>query len=164
MKFCREYGRYSSSVSPVRTSLFERVSYVDVILEGCHLLGLHSWSVSHFGRHYSSFSRIWTPILTRVVWTSLFERVSYVDAILEAFSILDVIFQFFFYIHGYVHRNSILIRSNEMHQYAGIYLLRNHPTCFGCPSHPSSGVHKTVTAACGTGHSIWATSFLQRGL
>ena len=37
-------------------------------------------------------------------------------------------------------------------------------TFFGCPSHPSSGVHKTVTAACGTGHSIWATIFLQRGL
>ena len=39
-----------------------------------------------------------------------------------------------------------------MQQYAGIYLLQNHSTCFGCPSHPSSGVHKTVTAASGTGH------------
>jgi len=28
-----------------------------------------------------------------------------------------------------------------MQQYAGIYLLQNHSTCFGCPSHPSSGVH-----------------------
>jgi hypothetical protein len=50
-----------------------------------------------------------------------------------------------------------------MQQYAGIYLLQNHSTCFGCPSHPSSGVHKTVTAASGTGHSIWATTCLQRG-
>ena len=50
-----------------------------------------------------------------------------------------------------------------MQHYAGIYLLQNHSTCFGCPSHPSSGVHKTVTAASGTGHSIWATTFLQRG-
>jgi len=41
-----------------------------------------------------------------------------------------------------------------MQQYAGIYLLQNHSTCFGCPSHLSSGVHKTVTAASGTGHSI----------
>jgi len=41
-----------------------------------------------------------------------------------------------------------------MQQYAGIYLLQNHSTCFGGPSHPSSGVHKTVTAASGTGHSI----------
>ena len=38
----------------------------------------------------------------------------------------------------------ILIRSNKMQQYAGIYLLQNHSTCFGCPSHPSSGVHNTV--------------------
>jgi len=41
-----------------------------------------------------------------------------------------------------------------MQQYACIYLLRNHSTCFGCPSHPSLGVHKSVTAASGTGHSI----------
>ena len=47
-----------------------------------------------------------------------------------------------------------LVRSNKMQQYAGIYLLQNHSTCFGCPSHPLSGLHKTVTAASGTGHSI----------
>jgi len=47
-----------------------------------------------------------------------------------------------------------------MQQYAGIYLLQNHSTFFGCPLHPSSGEHKTVTAASGTGHSIWATTFL----
>ena len=28
----------------------------------------------------------------------------------------------FFYIHGSVHRNSVLIRSNKMQQYAGVYL------------------------------------------
>ena len=43
-----------------------------------------------------------------------------------------------------------------MQQYAGIYLLKNYSTYYGCPSHPSSGAHKTVTAASGTGHSIWA--------
>jgi len=47
---------------------------------------------------------------------------------------------------------SILIRSNKMQQYAGIYLLQIYSTCFRCPSHPSSGVHKTLTAASGTGH------------
>ena len=57
-----------------------------------------------------------------------------------------------FYIHGSVHRNSILIRSNKMQQYASIYLLQNYSTSFGCLSHPSSGVHQTVTAASGTGH------------
>ena len=47
---------------------------------------------------------------------------------------------------------------------AGIYLLQNHSTCFGYLSHPSSGVHQTVTAASGTDHSIRATTFRQRGL
>jgi len=41
-----------------------------------------------------------------------------------------------------------------MQQYAGIYLPQNHSKSFGCPSHPSSGVYKTVTAASGTGHNI----------
>ena len=45
-----------------------------------------------------------------------------------------------------------------MQQYAGIYLLQNYSTRFGCPSHPSSEEHKTVTAASGTGHSIWTGS------
>ena len=48
-----------------------------------------------------------------------------------------------------------------MQQDAGIYLLQNHSTCFGCPSHPSSGVHKTVTAASGTGHSTWCIQVLR---
>ena len=52
-----------------------------------------------------------------------------------------------FYIRGSVHRDSILIRSNKMQQYADIYLLQIYSTCFGCPSHPSSGVHEIVTAA-----------------
>ena len=41
-----------------------------------------------------------------------------------------------------------------------------YSTCFGCLSHPSSGVHQTVTAASGTGtgHTVRATTFRQRGL
>jgi hypothetical protein len=58
-----------------------------------------------------------------------------------------------YYIHGSVHRNSVSTRSNKVQQYAGIYLLQNYSTCFGCSSHPSSGVHKTLTTASGTGHS-----------
>jgi len=58
----------------------------------------------------------------------------------------------------------MLIRSNKMQQYAGIYLLQIYFTCFGCPWHPSLGVHKAVSAASGIGHSISATTFLQRGL
>ena len=43
-----------------------------------------------------------------------------------------------------------------MQQYAGIYLLQNYSTCFGCPSHPSSGAHKNVSAASGTGYIMYA--------
>jgi len=57
-----------------------------------------------------------------------------------------------FYIHGSVHRDSILINSNEMQQYAGVYLLQIYSTYFGCLSHPSSGLHQIVTAASGTDH------------
>ena len=67
-----------------------------------------------------------------------------------------------FYICSYVHRNSRLKKSNEMQQYADIYLLLNYSTCFGRPSRPSSGVHKTVGAASGTDHTIWGASFLKR--
>ena len=51
-----------------------------------------------------------------------------------------------------------------MQQYAGVYFLQNYSTCFGCLSYPSSGVHQTVTAASGTGHSVRATTFRQPGL
>ena len=40
-----------------------------------------------------------------------------------------------------------------MQQYADIYLLQSHSTCFGLSQHPSSGVLKTVTASSGTGHN-----------
>jgi len=49
-----------------------------------------------------------------------------------------------------------------MRQYADIYLPLNYSTCFGRPSHPSSGVQKTVVAASGTDHTIWEASFLKR--
>ena len=68
----------------------------------------------------------------------------------------------FFYIHGSMHRNSRLKKSNEMQQYADIYLLLNYSTYFGRTSRPSSGVHKTVVAASGTDHTIWGACFLKR--
>jgi len=49
-----------------------------------------------------------------------------------------------------------------MQQYAHIYLLLSYSTCFGRPSRPSSGVHKTVVAASGTDHTIWGASFFKR--
>ena len=44
------------------------------------------------------------------------------------------------YIRVSVHRNCRLKKSNEMPQYADIYLLLNYSTCFGRPSLPSLGV------------------------
>ena len=67
-----------------------------------------------------------------------------------------------FYIRGSVHLNSRLKKSNKLQQYADVYLLLNYSTCFGRPSRPSSGVHKTVVAASGTDHTIWGASFLKR--
>ena len=51
------------------------------------------------------------------------------------------------YIRFSVHLISRLKKSNEMKQYADIYLLLNYSTCFGRPSLPSSGVHETLVAA-----------------
>ena len=71
---------------------------------------------------------------------------------------------------GKYHINSVWIykiysklkKSNKMQLYADIYLLLNYSTCFGSPSRPSSGVHKTVLAASGTDHTIWGASFFKR--
>jgi len=67
-----------------------------------------------------------------------------------------------FYICGSVHRNSRLKKVNKMQQYADIYLLLNYCTCFGRPSRPSSGAHKTVVATSGTDRTIWEASFFKR--
>jgi len=48
------------------------------------------------------------------------------------------------------HQVDKLKKSNEMQQYADIYLLLNYCTCFERPSRPSSEVRKTVVAASGT--------------
>ena len=50
--------------------------------------------------------------------------------------------------------------SNLTQQYAGIYLLQSHSTCFG----PSSGALKTVTATSGIGHNTGTATSFQRGL
>ena len=63
---------------------------------------------------------------------------------------------------GSVHRNYRLKKSNEMQQYADIYLLLNYCTCFGRPSRSLTGAHKTVVAASGIDHTIWGASFFKR--
>ena len=57
---------------------------------------------------------------------------------------------------------STLKKSNEMQQYADIYLLLNYSTCFGRPSRPSSGVHKSVVAYSGTDHTVWGAGLIKR--
>jgi len=47
-----------------------------------------------------------------------------------------------------------------MQQYADIYLLLNYSTCFGHPSRPSSGVHKTVVVASVTDRTVWGASLM----
>jgi len=67
-----------------------------------------------------------------------------------------------YYIRGSMRRNSTLKKSNEIQQYADIYLLLNYCTCFERPSRPSSGIHKIVVAASDMDHTIWGASFLKR--
>ena len=51
-----------------------------------------------------------------------------------------------------------------MQQYADIYLLQSHSTCFGCHSTHHQAVLKTVTAASGTGLNTGRATSLQLGL
>jgi len=70
----------------------------------------------------------------------------------------------FFYVFGSVHRWSVLIIvQRDTTQSSLFIILQGHSTCFGCQSHPSSGVHKTVTTASGTGHIFCAATSHQRG-
>jgi len=63
-----------------------------------------------------------------------------------------------------MHRNSRLKKSKNVQQYADIYLLLNYSTCFGHPSRPSSGVHKTVVAACGTDRTVCGASLFRQSI
>jgi len=56
-----------------------------------------------------------------------------------------------------VNRLSILIAVQPDATKSSLFIvLQVHSTCFGCQPHPSSGVHKTVTTASGTGHIFCA--------
>jgi len=69
-----------------------------------------------------------------------------------------------FYVYGSVHRWPILIVvQRDATQSSLFIILQVHCTCFRCQPHPSSGIHKTVTTASGTGHIFCAAPSLQRG-
>ena len=48
----------------------------------------------------------------------------------------------------------LIIVQRDATQSSLLIILQVHSTCFGCQPHPSSGVHKTVTTASGTGLSF----------
>ena len=69
-----------------------------------------------------------------------------------------------FYVYASVHRWSILIIvQRDATQSSLFIILQVRSARFGCQPHPSSGVHKTVTTASGTGHIFCAATFFQRG-
>ena len=57
----------------------------------------------------------------------------------------------------------LIIVQRDATQNSLFIFLHVHSTCFGCQPHPSSGVHKTVITASGTGHIFYAATSLQRG-
>ena len=66
-----------------------------------------------------------------------------------------------FYAHGSAHSWSILIIFlRDATQSSLFIILQVHSTCFGCQPHLSSGVHRTVTTASGTGHIFCAGTSL----
>jgi len=62
----------------------------------------------------------------------------------------------------FIHIMSIIVQRDAT-QSSLFITLQVHSTCFGCQPHPSSGVHKAVTTASGTGHIFCAPTSLQRG-
>ena len=58
-----------------------------------------------------------------------------------------------FFVYGSVHRwSKLIIVQRDETQSSLFVILQVHSTFFGFQPHPSSGVHKTVTTAPGTGH------------
>jgi hypothetical protein len=58
-------------------------------------------------------------------------------------------------------RCSVLIIVQRNATQSSLYIiLQAQSTCFGCQLHPSSGVHKTVTTASGTGHAMLCSYLL----
>ena len=54
-----------------------------------------------------------------------------------------------------------IIVQRDAKQSSLFIILQVHSTCFGCQPHPSSGLHKTVNTASGTGHIFCAATSLR---
>jgi len=59
--------------------------------------------------------------------------------------------------------NILITVQRDATQSSVFMILQIHCTCFGRQPHPSSGVHKTVTTASGTGRIFCAATSPQRG-
>jgi len=57
----------------------------------------------------------------------------------------------------------LIIAQQDATQSSLFIILQVHSTYFGCQPHPSSGLHKTVTTASGTGLFFCVATSLQRG-
>ena len=57
----------------------------------------------------------------------------------------------------------LIVVQRDATQSSLFIILQVHCTYFGCQPHQSSGVHKTVTTASGTGHIFCAVTSFQRG-
>jgi len=71
-----------------------------------------------------------------------------------------------FYLRGQKNisfKSILIIVQTDATQSSLFIILQVHSTCFGCQPHPSSGIHKTVTTASGTGHIFCAATSLQSG-
>ena len=119
----------------IRTTLKYALTFGVSVITVNEFLACHACRMSY--RYY--LSRVYLP--NNILWILIMNSI--------------IIQSSAFCICSSVHRNSRLKDSNRMQLYADIYLLLNYSTCFGRPSHPSSGVHKTVVAASGTDHTIW---------
>ena len=58
------------------------------------------------------------------------------------------------FILKYFKRFILIIVQRDATQSVLFIILQAHSACFGWQQHPSSGVHKTVTTASGTGHNF----------
>ena len=58
----------------------------------------------------------------------------------------------------------LIIVQRDATQSSLFKILQVHSTCFGCQPHPSSGVHKTVTTAPGTGHIFFVQLAAQKNI
>ena len=65
------------------------------------------------------------------------------------------------FLHFYLTFISIIVQ--DATQSSLFIILQVHSTCFGFQPIPSSGVHKTITTASGTGYIFCAATSLKRG-